>query len=410
MIAVILKGWPRLSETFIAREIEALEARGLALSLWSLRHPTDAARHPAHERVAAPVVYLPEYLHQEPLRVFRAWRKLRGTPGYAAALTLYQADWTLDRTRNRIRRFGQALVLAAELPPQTRGLYAHFIHTPGSVARYAAALTGLPFAVSAHARDIWTTPEWDLAAKLQDASFVTTCTADGHDRLAALAPRKPPHLGRHGLDLADWPEAPARPPRDGTRRSDPVTILSVGRAVEKKGYPALLRALAALPKKLDWRFVHIGGGTLRDTLKAEAAALGLSDRITWRGSLPEGDVRAALRDADLFALTPEIAPDGDRDGLPNVLVEAQSQSLAVVATPTGGVTELVVDGQNGLIAPAGNSAAIAAALAALITDPARRAAMGAAGRARVLSDFSAAPTADWIAGMLRSMGARRSAA
>lgn len=405
MIAVILKGWPRLSETFIARELEALEARGLTLSLWSLRHPTDTKTHPVHARVRAPVTYLPEYLHNEPGRVFRAWAKLRWTPGYKAAKALFNADWKRDRTRNRIRRFGQALVLAAEIPKETRALYAHFIHTPGSVARYASALTGLPFALSAHARDIWTTPDWDLAAKLAEASFSTTCTADGHARLASLSPGKPPFLGRHGLDLATWPEAPPRPARDGANPADPVTILSVGRAVEKKGHPTLLTALSRLPPTLHWRFVHIGGGPLRETLKKQAETLGISARITWRGSLSEDDVRTALQAADLFALTPEIAADGDRDGLPNVLVEAQSQSLAVVATPTGGVTELITTGANGLIAPAGDADAIAAAITTLITGPTRRIAMGAAGRTRVTTDFSASPTADAIAKMLQQMTA-----
>ena len=410
MIAVVLKGWPRLSETFIARELEALEARGLALSLWSLRHPTDTKTHPVHGRVKAAVAYLPEYLHNEPGRVIRAWRKLRWTPGYAAAKALFRADWSRDRTRNRIRRFGQALVLAAELPPGARALYAHFIHTPASVARYAAALTGLPFAVSAHARDIWTTPDWDLAAKLAAARFTTCCTADGHARLAALSPGKPPHLGRHGLDLAYWPEAPPRPPRDGGDPSDPVIVLSVGRAVEKKGYPALLRALAALPATLNWRFVHIGGGPLRDALKREAESLGIAGRTHWRGSLSEDEVRAAMQAADLFALTPEIAADGDRDGLPNVLVEAQAQGLPVLSTGVGGVGELVTPGLNGLLAPPGRIAALAAHLETLIAEPATRAAMGRAGRARVAADFAAAPTADAIASMLRSMDGAAGAA
>lgn len=405
MIAVILKGWPRLSETFIARELEALEARGLALSLWSLRHPTDKKTHPVHARVQGKVTYLPEYLHQEPGRVFRAWRKLRWTTGYAAAKALFRADWARDRTRNRIRRFGQALVLAAELPPDTRALYAHFIHTPASVARYASALTGLPYAVSAHARDIWTSPDWDLAAKLAGARFVTTCTADGHARLAALSPGKEPFLGRHGLDLAAWPEAPSRPPRNGSNPADPVTILSVGRAVEKKGYPSLLRALASLPGTLHWRFVHIGGGPLREALRQEAESLGIAPRTLWRGSLSEDEVRAAMRAADLFALTPEIAADGDRDGLPNVLVEAQALGLPVVSTEIGGVGELVTSGLNGLLAPAGRIAALAAHLETLITEPETRAAMGAAGRARVTSAFSAAPTADAIAKMLQDMAA-----
>jgi glycosyltransferase involved in cell wall biosynthesis len=400
MIAVVLKGWPRLSETFIARELVALEARGLPLSLWSLRHPTDTKTHPAHAAVSGAVTYLPEYLHQEPGRVFRAWRKLRWSKAYRTAKALFRADWKRDRTRNRIRRFGQALVLAAELPPETRLLYAHFIHTPGSVARYAAALTGLPFAVSAHARDIWTTPDWDLKAKLAAARFVTTCTADGHVRLQALGGPSLA-LNRHGLDLAGWPTAPARPARDGSTSADPVTILSVGRAVEKKGYETLIDALAMLPASLHWRFVHIGGGPLLPELKARTVAHDIAERLTWRGSQSEEAVRAAMQAADLFALTPVVAADGDRDGLPNVLVEAQSQGLAVVSTSVGGVCELIIDSVNGLLCAPHDAAGIAAALARLITDPTARTTMGEAGRARVAADFAAAPGADAIAALLR---------
>lgn len=402
MIAVILKGWPRLSETFIARELEALEARGLTLSLWSLRHPTDKATHPVHGRVKGAVAYLPEYLHQEPGRVLRAWRRWRWTPGYKAAKALWRADWKRDRSRNRIRRFGQALVLASELPRDAQLLYAHFIHTPGSVARYAAALTGLPFAVSAHARDIWTTKDWDLADKIAAARFVTTCTKDGFKRLETVGGgRGRLSLNRHGLDLTHWPDPPPRPARDGRDAADPVVILSVGRAVEKKGYGALIAALATLPPDLNWRLVHIGGGPMKAALKDAATAAGIAARIDWRGAQTEAEVKRAMREADLFALTPEIAADGDRDGLPNVLVEAQSQGLAVIATDIGGVGELIRDGENGLLCPARDEAAIAAALAALIADPARRTAMGAAGAARVRRDFSAEPGADDIAALLR---------
>ena len=401
MIAVVLKGWPRLSESFIARELQALEARGLALALFSLRRPTDAKTHPAHRAVAAPAVYLPEYLHEEPLRVLKAWAKLRRTPGYHAAKALFAVDWARDRSRSRLRRFGQALVLAAELPAGTQALYAHFIHTPASVARYAAALTGLPFAVSAHARDIWTTPDWDLAAKLEAASFVTTCTADGHARLAALGGGARLHLNRHGLDLAHWPPGPPRPPRDGSDGGAAVTIVSIGRAVDKKGYETLIDALARLDRGLAWRFLHIGGGPLLPALKARAEAAEIAHRTAWMGPQDEHGVHAALRAADLFALTPIVAADGDRDGLPNVLVEAQSQSLAVVSTPVGGVGELIEGGRNGLLAPPGDAAAVAAALDRLIRDPVLRAAMGEEGRARVARDFAAAPGADAIAALLR---------
>ena len=84
-VLFILKGYPRLSETFIAQEIRALEARGLDIRIASLRHPTDRAVHPIHREIRAPVAYLPEYLYQEPLRVLRAWRQGRRLPGYRAA-------------------------------------------------------------------------------------------------------------------------------------------------------------------------------------------------------------------------------------------------------------------------------------------------------------------------------------
>ena len=119
-IAVVLKGYPRLSETFIAQELLALERRGLSLALYSLRRPTDAATHPLHVDIKAPVTYLPEYLHDDVRRVWRAWRHVRRRPGYRTARATWWRDLRRDFTRNRVRRFGQALVLAAELPPTSR--------------------------------------------------------------------------------------------------------------------------------------------------------------------------------------------------------------------------------------------------------------------------------------------------
>jgi hypothetical protein len=127
-VAFVLKGYPRLSETFIAQEIEALERRGLEIRIISLRHPTEQAVHPVHRRIRAPVSYLPEYLYQEPLRVWRAWKLVRRWPGYRAARRLWLGDLGRDRSPNRVRRFGQALVLAAELDGDISHLHAHFLH------------------------------------------------------------------------------------------------------------------------------------------------------------------------------------------------------------------------------------------------------------------------------------------
>ena len=399
-VLFILKGYPRLSETFIAQEIRALEERGLDIRIASLRHPTDRAVHPIHREIHAPVSYLPEYLYQEPLRVFRAWRRVRRLPGYSTARAAWLRDLQRDRTPNRIRRFGQALVLANELPAEVRGLHAHFIHTPGSVARYASLLTGLPWSCSAHAKDIWTIPEWEKREKLAAASWAVTCTAVGRDHLAALAPR-PGHvdLVYHGLDLRRFASGgpQSAPARDGRDAGDPVVILSVGRAVEKKGYDDLLAALADLPGDLAWRFIHIGGGPFASGLREQAKRLAIADRIEWLGAQPQDVVLQRYRAADLFVLASRVAADGDRDGLPNVLMEAQSQGLPVVATAVAAVPEFVDNGATGLLVPQRDPKALAAAMAALIGDPVRRQALGSAGQARLRQFFDMQGSIDRLA-------------
>src|SRR5260370_32508281 len=143
----------------------------------SLRHPTDRAIHPVHRQITAALLYLPEYLHQELARLWRGWLQSRRLPGYSAALAAWLSDLKRDPTPNRIRRFGQALVLAAELPQDIGHIHAHFLHTPASVARYTALLTGLGWTVSAHARDLCTMPEWEKPTKLAVAEWIVTCTA-----------------------------------------------------------------------------------------------------------------------------------------------------------------------------------------------------------------------------------------
>ena len=385
-IVFLLKGYPRLSETFIAQEILALEQRGIPLEIWSLRFPTDKYRHPVHDEIKAPVTYLPEYLYQEPLRVLRAVARCAGKPGFGRALWQWVKDLVRDPTTNRGRRFGQACVLLAEMPGDVVRLHAHFLHTPASVAYYAHLMGGVPWSCSAHAKDIWTSPDWEKREKLASLDWLVTCTASGHAHLQTLAaePQKVA-LVYHGLDFTRFPEPPLRVPVPGA----PVEILSVGRLVPKKGYPILLAALAQV-KDRSWRLTHIGGGPLDGELKAQAASLGIGDRITWLGALPQERVLAAYRAADLFVLAAQIAADGDRDGLPNVLMEAQSQRLCCIATDISGIPELIRNEETGLLVPPENADALAGALGHLIDDPQRRASLAQAGFARLRAQFAMA--------------------
>jgi glycosyltransferase involved in cell wall biosynthesis len=403
-VLFILKGYPRLSETFIAQEILALEQRGIDIAIASLRHPTDRQTHRVHREISAGVTYLPEYLHDEPARVAQARTGARRLPGYRAALAAFRADLRRDPTHNRIRRFGQACVLAHEMPGNVTWLHAHFLHTPASVTRYAALMTGLPWSCSAHAKDIWTTPKWDITEKLAELDWLVTCTDFGARYLSQLAARRDVvSLIYHGLDFSRFrPPATTWPPRDGADGRDaPVTILSVGRAVEKKGYGDLLDALAGLPPGLNWRFRHIGGGDLLTALRDRATELSIAERIEWLGPATQETVLAALRDADIFALASKIAADGDRDGLPNVLMEAQSQGLCVMSTNSSAIPELIQHKYTGLLVEPGDVAAMTRTLARLIGDPGLRHRLGQAGQARVRAEFSLDAGADQLAARFR---------
>ena len=339
-LAIVLKGYPRLSETFIAQEILNLERAGFDITLYSLRLPTDNRTHPVHGEIGAGVVYLPEYLYRQPGRVLRGWWRCRRLAGYPDAWKQFLRDLMRDPSPNRVRRFGQAFVLAAELPRNMPALYAHFLHTPASVARYAAILRGLPWACSAHAKDIHTTPEWEITEKLAHCRWLTTCTSYNVDHLSRLAPPGKVMLNYHGLDLGRFGSAGGEETgRNGSDENDPVRLLSVGRAVEKKGYDGLLRALAALGP-------------------------------------------------DLSILNSRIDRHGDRDGLPNVIVEAQSQGLAVIAANLSGIPELVESGVNGLLVPPEDESALTGALDNLIRNPEERTRMGAMGREKVQGGFT----------------------
>ena len=388
-VAFVLKGYPRLSETFIAQEILALERRGLDILIVSLRHPTDRRSHPVHAEIRATLLYLPEYLHRGPLRVFRAWLRLRRLATYPQVRRTWLQDLRRDFSASRIRRFGQALVLANELPGDVAQLHAHFLHTPASVTRYAAGLLGLPWTGSAHAKDIWTTPDWDLREKLASCAWLVTCTATNCAHLSAMAPAGRVELVYHGLDLARFPPAPGeRPERASASNDGRITILSVGRLVEKKGTDVLLDALAQLPAGIPWHLVHVGGGPLAGDLKRRAEALGITGRIEWRGAMTQTELIVEYRAADVFALASRIARDGDRDGLPNVLMEAQTQGLPCVATRVSAIHELIEHDRTGLLVAPDSPHELAAALEALMESPELRRRLGEAGRQRVAAEFT----------------------
>lgn len=380
-LAVLVNGFPRLSETFVLQELLELERRGIGLHLFALRRPEEVVQQDALSELRATVEYLPEGVvpHQRTrVRLAHAALLLHRRLGYVNGFSDVLASPEFSRSLGT-----RAALLAHRLvrlgsPP----LYIHFAHKPATIGRFAALLAGVPYALSAHAKDIWLTPEAELAKKVRDASVVLTCTEQARAQLAGLAEGQTPvHLAHHGVDLKDRTRS-SRP------RSEPPRLLAVGRLVEKKGHETLLLAAGTLRDRgIDFTLRLVGEGPEWPRLQRLVHELRLGDRLVFLGPLSEAEVRAEYENADVFALPCRKLANGDQDGLPNVILEAMAHGLPVASTSLDGIAEAITDGESGLLSAQDDPVAFAEHLARLIQDAELRERIGEAGQKRVAERF-----------------------
>jgi glycosyltransferase involved in cell wall biosynthesis len=400
-VAYLLKRFPRLSETFILHEILELERQGLDLRLFAIMNPGEKIVHADVARVRAPVTYLPAGW-QGILAMRRAHLALvrRGPRRYvgvgAYALQRRRATPFTQRLAT-VKHFWRAGWLARELEKAgVTHLHAHFAHGPASMAHLVHLLTGLPYSVTAHAKDIYTSPPDQLALRLRAARFVITCTGYNAQYLAGLigtAAAQRVHRIYHGVDLRKFSPKSCTAPGPRTPGDTP-TILAVGRLVEKKGYPYLINACRLLiDRGYDVRLRIVGDGEMKDALRRHSAQVGMDERVELLGARPQDEVIDLYRTATVFALPCVVLENGDRDGIPNVLVEAMRLGLPVVSTAVSGIPELVVDEETGLLVPPRDVEALASALARLLDDPDLRARLAAGAAHLVTSQFNLAANA-----------------
>ena len=401
-VAYVLKGWPRISELFIASEIYRLEQAGLPLRLYVIKPPDEAQTHPVVDRIQAPTEYLPPATSLSETTLV-AWLR-ENLPAFMPALrrTARRHPMGLARAtamalaqcvRARSKRFGwprklyvkellQAVALADRLAdaPDVRHLHAHFAHGTTTVTWLCSTITGLPFSFTGHAKDIYSpslNPAGLLRRKLLAARFAVTCTEANVRHLRTIAPEAVVHRVYHGLNadfsrLMGEERAAAAPGPNGTNgaRRDVVRLLGVGRLVAKKGFDVVVDACGELDRRgIPFEAVIVGpDDDAGPKLRARIAELGLEGRIRLEGQMSQAELYEEYRRASAFCLPCRILDNGDRDGIPNVLAEAMAAGTPVVTTPISGIPEIVRDGVNGLLVRPDDATAVADAVVRLRDD------------------------------------------
>jgi len=372
-VGYVLKMYPRFSETFIVHEILQQEAAGTQVEIFSLRLPIDGRFHQALADVQAPVTYL-----SRQHRVGLFWSALgeaaRDVPTigeHLPELLAAPADEALA-----------AVEVAAMVRRRSlEHLHAHFGSIAANVARLAARLSGVTYSFTAHAKDIFheDVDPAALAARLREAHTVVTVSDFNREYLRSTYGSDAERVVRlyNSIDLAAFPFAP----KGAT--AGPARVAAVGRLVEKKGFADLLTATAELVARGHELHVDlVGTGPLEGELRDHVARLGLESVVSMHGALPQSAVREIVTAADVFVAPCVVGADGNRDGLPTVLLEALALGTPAVATPVTGIPEIVRHGETGLLVPEAHPSALAAAIHRTLADP-----DAAAGRARAAREL-----------------------
>ncbi|HLS41569.1 MAG TPA: glycosyltransferase [Ornithinicoccus sp.] len=368
-VGYVVKVYPRFSETFVVTEVLAREAAGEDLAIFALRPTTDARFHPELALVQAPVHHLPK-----PHKLTDAWAVLAlaeaELPGFGGRLA--EVTGLLTRLDPSEAVQGMELAVRARREGITH-LHAHFASMAARVARVASALSGIPYSVTTHAKDLFHEDvDRDLLGEvLRHADHVVAISEYNREHLVRELPEIAGHtvLVRNGLDLERFPY------RDPAPVGTALKVAAVGRLVEKKGFTHLVEAARRLRSDGHALQVRIAGdGELRAELEQQIAASGMGDTVTLLGPRSQAEIRDLLGWADVMAAPCVVGADGNADGLPTVLLEAMAVGVPCVATAVTGIPEAVrPEGPEGpatgvLLQP-GDTAALTAALAA-VADPA----------------------------------------
>jgi len=382
-VAYVVKRYPRFSETFITNEILAHEAAGLDVRIFALGFGMDERFQPSLADVKAPVSYIGGASAKSASELWSA---------LGSVLRLVEKPGVLERLVESDPRMAVAACRLANavLTQGITHLHAHFATSATTVARLASLMTGVPYSFTAHAKDIYQPgPENDdFDEKVRDASTVITVSEFNLRHLNDRYGHRETPIIRvyNGLPL------------DAFRYQQPThrerRIVSVGRLVEKKGFRYLIDACAILRDRgLDFVCDIVGGGELEAELSAQIRKMGLELHVLLHGPRPQQDVKRLVSNAAVFAAPCVVGYDGNRDGLPTVLLEAMALGTPCIGTDVTGIPEVIVDGHTGYMVPQRDAEALADALEILLEDSRTRALLADRARGLIETWFDSARSA-----------------
>ncbi len=432
-IAFLFPAFPVLHQTFVLWEVLALRRRGVDIALYSIKKPSTRTQQPEGAALAAEVHYLPSIfsaavlsanlgaLRRSPGRYLgayarlvrecwrdrhagRSWRKKKVARDAPERFATYREILQGRFNRNQLAYLlkslwlvPKAVYLGAQL--RERGIervHGHWASYPATVALVIRWIYGIPYSFTAHAYDIYMVSSL-LRAKVNEAEFVVTCARVNAAYLESLAGSEHPHrilVNYHGVSLDRFH------PVEHSGGGEQPCLVTCGRLEPYKGHHVLLQACAMMKSRP--RCILVGEGPQRGRLEQLAAELGIADRVTFTGPVPQSELVRLYEKADVFVLASVILErSGKRDVIPNVLAEAMAMQLPVVATSVSGIGELVTDGVSGRLVAPNDPRALAEVLDELLADPEQRRRLAHAGREKVLAEFNREANIEDLATLFR---------
>lgn len=393
-IGFVLKGYPRVSETFIAQEIYLLEQMGFDIEIFSMRKAREKERQPIVAMIKAQVTYIPEYIFEDYKEFLKSgFELLKAVPFKYIRLLFGSILESIKKfDDDPVKRFLQASWLVnrhhLHLNSRTVGhLHSHFIHAPTELTQYAAKLSDLKYSISAHAKDIYTIPESEVVKRVNASEFIMTCTKFNVNFLKSLKgiQTEKVHQIYHGVDLETF-----KPLADKNLNVLPRNaFVSVGRLVPKKGYEIILNALAKLKNQgIQFTYDVYGEGELREQLIELTNNLNLSSEVKFHRTATHPQIIARLQQGGTFLSGSKQTADLDRDGIPNTIAEAMAIEVPVIASNVSGIPELIENKKTGLLFAEGSVDELIKCLNLSIANPDLMEELGKAGRKKVTEVFN----------------------